>query len=153
MPWGCTHAVATMIHIITTCGNDSNQKLKWTQQIIWRGLTAKQQIIHSTAVRAQATVRCFAYSSGKSLRIYGCPIGHNIQGQKAQGLWETHWKSTHTLNMKIETKTCNMRGNVGTTSSSIRLSAWSETLVIPWVLLQFLLLRFKKDTKRLYVHV
>lgn len=42
---------ATMIHIITTFGDDSNQKPEVNRQIIWRGLRAGDKIF--TAVRAR----------------------------------------------------------------------------------------------------
>lgn len=43
---------ATMIHIITTCGDDSNQKVKGAQQIIWRALTAREIFTEYSCGRA-----------------------------------------------------------------------------------------------------
>lgn len=107
---------ATMIHIITTFGDDSNQKPEVHPANNLNRPDSQRRDLHKAQLwETKARVCCVAYSSGKKcLPIYGCPLGQNIQEWKTQSLRETHSKSTNTLNITIQTKQmCNKRGNVG----------------------------------------
>lgn len=74
---------ATMIHIITTCGNDSNQKLKCTRQIIWGDLTAKEKILtkYSYERAGKSVLYClhFCKESVKKRLCIQLTIGGNAQ--------------------------------------------------------------------------
>lgn len=85
---------ATMIHIITTCGDDSNQKPEVHPANNLKRPDSQRRDLHKVQLwKSEATVCCVAYSSGKKcLPIYGCPLGQNIQEWKAQRLRETQSK-------------------------------------------------------------
>lgn len=126
---------ATMIHIITTCGDDSNQKLKCTRQIIWRGLSAKERRdLHKVQLwMSGQECAVFAYSAGKKcLPIYCGPLGQNTQEWEVEKLKEMPFKST---------KSCTNYKYVQHEGKFTRWMAplllWmliqSQTPVIPWV--------------------
>lgn len=93
---------ATMIHIITTFGDDSNQKPEVHPANNLKRPDSQRRDLHKVQLwESEARQYCIAYSSGKKCRhIYTWPLGQHIQEWKAQRLRETHSKSTNTPNKK-----------------------------------------------------
>lgn len=71
---------ATMIHIITTFGDDSNQKPEVNGQIIRRGLRARDKIFTAVRERGRGT-HCMMYCCqiyGRPARVKSTKIGRNV---------------------------------------------------------------------------
>lgn len=99
---------ATMIHIIATCGDDSNQKLKCTPANNLKRPDSQRRDLHKVQLwksRQDYAVLLTVLTRNVCITTVS-PLDKTHTAARAQTWREIRFKSTNTLNIKTQTTKC-----------------------------------------------